>query len=99
MTPYIDLENGKHLKLEKIHTNINTRNELQSYNKLRNLRTSRKDDLEMLCQLLLYLCNQQNLPDLMYPKSSNLTQEQRIQFLVSYKKSYTLDKMCKFSRN
>ena len=67
-TPYIDFKTGKHLKQEKIKVDaLNIRNENQSYNRFRSVRTSRKDDLEMVCTLLLQLSNYYELPDLKYP--------------------------------
>ena len=49
MTPYLDLKTGKHLKMEKVNQPLDLRNEFQSYSRLRQIRTNRKDDLEMLC--------------------------------------------------
>ena len=99
MTPYIDLKTGKHLKNEKVSCIQNMKNDLISLNQLKSLRTSRRDDLEMLCSLMLYVYNYYTLPDLVYPRYSKLSQEQRMLFLLSYKQSYDLEKMCRYVRD
>lgn len=63
------------------------------------MRASRKDDMEMLCCLLIYLSNYYMLPELSYPNSTIYNNEHRLFFLQSYKNSYTLDKMCQYIRN
>ena len=35
LTPYINFKNNEHLKLEKVETCMNIKNEFQSYNRLK----------------------------------------------------------------
>lgn len=98
MTAYVDFRNGRHLKKEKVPTIHNVTNDFQSLNRLNSVRTSRKDDLEMLCNILVYLRNGNRLPDLAFPPATNDDSEKRLYFLQAYKESYTLDKLCKQSR-
>lgn len=99
MTPYLDFKTKKHLKQEKVTQMLNINNEFQTLNRLNSLRTGRKDDLEMLCNLLIYLSNYYELPDFCLPPSTNANSEHRLYFLQAYKKSYTLARMCKNIRN
>lgn len=71
MTPYIDFETGRHLKKEKVNEMINIMNEFQSLNRFKSIRTSRKDDMEMLCNILIYLRNFYELPYLKYPPGAS----------------------------
>lgn len=58
MTPYEDLKSRKHLKQVKVQgIMLNLVNEMQSYRRLDSMRTSRRDDLEMFCNLLIFLSN------------------------------------------
>ena len=45
------------------------------------MRTSRKDDLEMLCSMLIYIANYYELPDLAYPSSTDHNYEKRLYFI------------------
>jgi len=99
MTPYIDIKTGKHLKLEKVCSIKNMKNDMISLNQLKSLRTSRRDDLEMLCSLMLFVYNYYTLPDLVYPRCSKLSKEQRMVFLLSYKQGYDIEKMCRYVRD
>ena len=42
---------------KKVEGFININNEFQTLNRFKSLRTGPKDDLEMLCNFILYLCN------------------------------------------
>ena len=68
ISPYLCPQTKKHLKREKVSGLINISNELQSLNRLKSVRTSRRDDLEMLCNLLIFLSNQYSLPDIEPPR-------------------------------
>ena len=94
---YMDRSSGVHLKQEKVNTMIDLNNDFHSLNRLKSLRTSRKDDLIMLCYLLIYLSNLYEMPDLVFPAQTDYNYEKRLYFIQSYKKSYTLEKMCKYS--
>lgn len=96
-TPYIDFKSGKHLKQSKVQSTLNMKNEFQSHNRLNGYRTSRKDDLEMLCNLLIYLCNNYELPDFEYPSSCSNDLDKKFYFLMSYKSSFPLSKLCKIA--
>ena len=67
-TEYTNRETGEHLKKEKVKTMINLMNDFQSLNRLESIRTSRRDDLLMLCYFLVYLCNFYDMPDLSFPE-------------------------------
>ena len=74
---------------------INVNNEFQSLNRFNSLRTGPKDDLEMLSNLILYLCNDSEMVDLDYPPKVLNNPHQRLIFLHEYKKMYTFDRTCK----
>ena len=67
MTPYVDERTGEHLKKEKVKELFNVKNDFQSLNRLSSIRSGRKDDLEMLANILLYLRNNYELPCLDFP--------------------------------
>ena len=96
-TPYIDLETQSHLKQEKTCcTSFDIANEFQTLNRLNLQRTSRKDDLEMLCNFLIFLKNYFQQPELVFPSSTYKNQESRLYFLQAYKKQYTLNRLCDY---
>ena len=99
LTPYIDQTSGMHLKQDLVMTYNNVNNEFQSLNRLHSIRTSRNDDIEMISCLLIYLSNYYTLPDLDFPHSTENNNEKRLFFLQAYRKSYSLVRMCKFTKN
>lgn len=82
---------------------LNGNNMFASLNCLTFQRTCRRDDLESLCNLLIYLMNSPcTLPQFELPDNHNkktLTFEQTNYYLVSYKKGLTLEKMCWLGTN
>ena len=64
VSEYKDRRTGAHLKQDKVESSLNLSNDFQSFNRLKSLRTSRKDDLVMLCYMLIYLSNMYEMPDL-----------------------------------
>ena len=99
-TPYIDFKTGRHLKKGKVNCPINISNEIQTLRRLNYERTSRKDDLAMLCTLLITLCNHYCLPDFKTLHQSNkMSNEQYLTLLKCYKESYSLSLMCKYTNN
>lgn len=99
MTPYMDFDSGNHLKKDKVEAILNLNNEFQTLNKVESLRTSRKDDLEMLCNILISLINDYELPCLEFPSATIRDSEKRLYFLQAYKRGYTLGKLCKLCHN
>ena len=81
MTPYIDFYKEKHLKQGKVNYMINLSNELQSANRFNSLQTSRRDDLEMLCNLLIYITNKYRFPDMQLPRSTNKNNEHKLYYM------------------
>lgn len=95
MTPYINFETGKHLKKEKVNNILNVGNELQTLNRLDSFRTSRRDDLEMLCYLLISISRYYRIPNMEFPKGSSKNKEHMLYYLHAYKKNYPLSRLCK----
>lgn len=78
---------------------LNLKNELQTYNRLISQRTNRRDDLEMLCNLLIFLSNSYELPELVIPNQAIRIPEQKLIFLQAYKRGFTVSRLCKYIRN
>lgn len=95
MTPYIDFKTGKQLKKAKVDEEFRVNNEFQTLNRFQKLRTDPRDDLEMTCHFMHWLNNNQQMLDLKYPSQTINNPELRNLFMLEYKKSYTLDCMCK----
>ena len=58
------------------------------------LRTGPCDDLEHLCNLLIYLSNNYEVLDLEYPPQIRNDLDNKLSFLQEYKKSYSLSRIC-----
>ena len=86
----MDFETSKWLKQCATDCIFNLNNENQSQARFLWLRTGPRDDLESLCNLLLYLSNSYNVLDLAYPRCVKHNMEHKLCFLREYKKSYTL---------
>ena len=50
----------------------------------------------MLCYLLVYLSNNYECPELIFPNSTQNNSENRLYFLQAYRHNYTLNHMIKF---
>ena len=73
---------------------LNLNNEYQGMNRFKLLRTSPKDDLECLCNMLLSLGNSYDVVDLVYPEKAKRDPAHKIAYLQEYKKNYSLDRIC-----
>jgi hypothetical protein len=98
VTPFRDFRTGEHLP-PSTTKKVNIGNVFASYNQLQFKRTSRVDDLESLCLVLIYLMQDPvKIPDLHFPKATMHNDRARLIFLQSFKKSFTPEKLCQKSK-
>jgi hypothetical protein len=94
-TPFRDISTGKHLKQVKVETILTGGNIFASANQLSFRRTSRKDDLESLSSLLIYMMhNPFRMPLLEFPSYTYSNPEHRLMYLKQFKMNYPLKKLC-----
>ena len=87
-TPFIDFKSGKWLKQSRVDCIFNLNNENQSFNRFMKLRTGPRDDLESMCNLMIYISNGYEVLDLVYPKQAKYNLENKMSYLQEYRKSY-----------
>ena len=56
-----------------------------SLNHMNFLSTSRRDDLQSLCYIMMYMLNGNNLPMLDIPANIKINKDKRMEFIKTYK--------------
>ena len=70
LTPFADFDTGKHLKQETVASQFKPGNIFVSLRLLRSQRTSRRDDLDALAYMLIYILNGMKMPELNIPQQA-----------------------------
>lgn len=97
-TPFRDFKSGEHLPPQAT-SKVNIGNIFASANQLQFKRTSRVDDLESLCLVLIYLMQDPvKMPHLHFPKATIYNDRAKLIFMQSFRKSFNPEKMCNKSK-
>lgn len=69
-TPFLDFTTGQHLAQVSTDRIQSFENIFNSNTQLQFKSTSRRDDIDSLCQVMIYLLNNKTLPDMKIPQSA-----------------------------
>lgn len=94
-TPYRDFKTKQHLPQGKVRSIMTQGNMFASVNQQNFLRTSRKDDLDSLCSLMIALIHSPvRLPEFFLPVKAQRSQEYTLFYLQSYRQNFPITRMC-----
>ena len=95
VTPYKSFKTNKHLKQTKV-SKFDGDIHFISLDRQNFLYPSRRDDLLSLCYMMMYLLSGNNLPLLDIPLNIKQSDEKKMDFIKTYKESFSLARMCKY---